>query len=180
MEKQEISNKVYAAMMAAEKKMNEQVARFLDKHKNLCVEYHDYEPSLEDFLSNLGEEVRKELVDVDYIFYKWDNERLHTDSIQLATSAAASRKVVRDYEILDAEEYNSTVYANCGVQAEYDGYVLVVAVDEYVVDHDESFVGTPLQCMESIAEQTGKYLISNLYGKSRSFYVDVEEDEDEE
>lgn len=180
MEKQEISNKVYAAMMAAEKKMNEQVAQFLNEHKNLCVEYHAFEPSLEDFIANLGSDVRKELVDVDYIYYKWDNERLHTDSFQLATSAAASRKVVRDYEILDAEEYNSTVYANCGVQAEYDGYVLVVAVDEYVVDHDESFVGTPLQCMESIAEQTGKYLISNLYGKSRSFYVDVEEDEDEE
>lgn len=179
MEKQEISNKVYAAMMAAEKKMNEEVVRFLGEHKNLCVEYHDYEPSLEDFLSNLGEEVRKELVDVDYIYYKWDNERLHTDTIQLATSAAATRKVVRDYEILDAEEYNSTVYANCGVQAEYDGYVLVVVFDEYVVDHDESFVGTPLQCMEYIASQgAGEYIVSNLHGKGRSYSVDVAEDEE--
>ena len=168
-------------MRTAEKKMNEQVAQFLNNSKNLCVEYHDYEPSLEDFLANLGEDVKKEFEDIEFVSYKWDNERLHTDSVSFATDDEAAHKVVRDYEILDAEEYNSTIYANCGEEAEYEGYVLVVAVDEYVVDHDESFVGSPLQCMEYIASQgAGEYLISNLHGKSRSYSVDVEEDEDEE
>ena len=177
MTREELNSRVYSAIRAAEKKMNEQVAQFLIDSKNLSVEYHDYEPSLEDFLANLGSDVRKELVDVDYIYYKRDNERLHTDSIHLVTSAAAARKVVRDYEILDAEEYNSTVYANCSVQAEYDGYALVVVVDEYVVDHDESIAGTPLQCMEYIASQgAGEYIVSNLHGKSRSYSVDVDED----
>ena len=166
-------------MRASEKKMNEQVAQFLIGSKNLCVECHDYEPLLSDFLAELGE-TKKEFDDIEFGAYKDKTERLHTDFLcDGGGDDNADRKVVIDYFILDEEEYNETICANCD-EVEFAGYTLVVITDEYYIDDNCEETSTPLQCLQKIASsEEGEYWINNRYGKNRSFSVEVEEDEDE-
>ena len=177
MTREELNSRVYSAMRTAEKKMNEQVAQFLNNRKNLCAECHDYEPSLSDFLAELGE-AKKEFADIDFTAYSDRTERLHTDFLCYGGGENnAERKVVRDYFILDESEYNETIFANCD-RVEFVGYTLVVVIDEYYIDYNHEETGTPLQCLQKIASsKEGEHWINNRYGKNRSFSVKVEEDE---
>lgn len=160
--------------------MSNAVADFLLSQNKLTVDSHDYEASLSDFLAELGE-VKKEFADIDFAAYRDKTERLHTDFLcDGGGDDDAERKVVRDYFILDEKEYNETICANCD-NFEFAGYTLVVITDEYYIDDDCEETGTPLQCLQKIASsEPGEYWINNRYGKSRSFSVEVEEDEDEE
>ena len=180
MEKRELESIVQAALLAAEQKMNKAAVDFKLSEYKLSVDSHDYEASLSDFLAELGE-AKKEFADIDFTAYSDRTERLHTDCLCYGGGENnAERKVVRDYFILDENEYNETMCANCD-KVEFSGYTLVVVFDEYYIDDDCEETGTPLQCLQKIASsEEGEYWINNRYGKSRSFSVEVEEDEDEE
>ena len=178
MEKRELNSIVQAALLAAEEKMNNAVADFLLSQNKLTVDYHDYEASLSDFLAELGD-AKEKFDDIDFTAYSDKSERLHTDSLcYIGGDNNAERKVVRDYFILDEEEYNETICANCD-NVEFAGYTLVVITDEYYIDDNCEETGTPLQCLQKIASsESGEYyIINNRYGKDRSFSVEVEEED---
>lgn len=65
-----------------------------------------------------------------YEFKEYGEHRVHTDTVDFLdiSVGALPEEVTCDFYEMDAEEYNNTLYANCGEYADYEGKLLVIVL----------------------------------------------------
>lgn len=111
------------------------------------------EPTTQDFLDQIEQDGLKDVFEsVIMIRYSNGVDRLHTDYVRNADNVDPKRSTIRDYYVYTTSEVNETLCANCDDMLEDSGGIhLILVVDSYYPDYDQSFQGTYLQVLEDIA-----------------------------
>lgn len=65
-----------------------------------------------------------------YEFKEYRESRVHTDTVDYLDISINDlpEEVKCDFYEMDAEEYNRTIYANCGEYADHEGKILVIVL----------------------------------------------------
>lgn len=111
------------------------------------------EPTTQDFLDQIEQGGLKDAFEsVIMIRYSNGVDRLHTDNVRNADDIDPKRSTVRDYYVYTTSEVNETLCANYeNMLDDSDGIHLILVVDSYYPDYDQSFQGTYLQVLKDIA-----------------------------